>query len=379
MAEGEYTTLVDVFRAVPDPRKRRGQRYPWWLWWLLLTLVAAAMLSGQQHGRGIGQWVREHAAELRQALDWQGRCLPSEATLRRALRQVDLAALETALAGPSPEVVGNQVGLAMDGKALRGARAHGRRVHLVGLARHDGCVLSQVAVAEKSNEIPAAAKLLAGRDLTGMVLTVDAELTQRSIARRIRRQGGDYLMAVKDNQPTLRAAIETLFADPPWLTAERPREYRWWQTVEKGHGRLETRTLEASPSLNTYLDWPHLGQVLRRTCRRVCIATGEVTEQVHYGITSLAWDTASPAALERLWRGHWSIENRVHYVRDVSFGEDAHQAWRGQTPQAMAAIRNALITVVRRQGWRYLPDALRHYGANVQRTLATLGVSSPGL
>ncbi len=74
MANGEYTTLVDAFRAVPDPRKRRGQRYPWWL---LLTLIAAAMLSGQQHGRGIGQWVREHTDELRDALGWTGQRLPS--------------------------------------------------------------------------------------------------------------------------------------------------------------------------------------------------------------------------------------------------------------------------------------------------------------
>ena len=85
MAGSEYTTLVDAFRAVPDPRQRRGQRYPWWL---LLTLLAAAMLSGQQHGRGIGQWVREHTEELCDALGWTGRRLPSEATLRRAARQV---------------------------------------------------------------------------------------------------------------------------------------------------------------------------------------------------------------------------------------------------------------------------------------------------
>lgn len=370
MAEGQYTTLVEAFRAVPDPRKRRGQRYPWWL---LLTLVAAAMLSGQRHGRGIGQWVREHADELRQALGWTGRCLPSEATLRRALRQVDLAALEACLAGVVACDGAGTVGVAMDGKTLRGTRAHGRRVHLVGLARHDGVILTQVAVAEKSNEITAAPRLLAGRDLTGAVVTVDAELTQRPLARQMRRHGGDYLMAVKDNQPTLRAAIETLFAEPPWLATERAHEYRRHQTVEKGHGRVETRTLEASPSLNGYLDWPHLGQVLRRTCRRVRIATGEITEEVHYGVTSLAWERVGAATIERLWRGHWSIENRVHYVRDVSFGEDAQQAWRGQTPQALAAIRNALINLARRAGWRYVPDALRHYGANVQRALAALG------
>lgn len=371
MANGEYTTLVEAFQAVPDPRKRRGQRYPWWL---LLTLIAAAMLSGQQHGRGIGQWVHEHTDELREALGWMGQRLPSEATLRRAAREVDLGALEPCLAAiaiaAAPE---RMVGVAIDGKALRGVGAHGRAEHLVGLVRHDGRILTQVAVAEKSNEITAAPRLLAGRDLTGMVITVDAELTQRVLARQIRQQGGDYLMAVKENQPGLLAAIETLFADPPWLADERTREYRQQRTIDKGHGRLETRWLEASPSLNAYLSWPGVGQVLRRTCRRVQFATGESSEEVSYAVTSLSWETTTAATLERLWRGHWTIENRVHYVRDVTFGEDRHQAWRGHTPQALAAIRNALINLVREQGWTLIPDALRHYGANVRRALTVIG------
>jgi predicted transposase YbfD/YdcC len=371
MADGEYTTLADAFRAVPDPRKRRGPRYPWWL---LLTLIAAAMLSGQQHGRGIGQWVREHSDELCQALGWTGPRLPSEATLRRATQRVELNALEHCLeAVRSAPATGNHIGVAVDGKALRGVRAHGRPTHLVGMVRHDGRVLTQVAVAEKSNEITAAPRLLAGRDLGGTVTTVDAELTQRLIARQIRRQDGEYLMEVKENQPAMLAAIETLFTDPPWLVAERAGEYRRYRSSEKGHGRLETRVLEASPSLNAYLDWPGIGQVLRRTCRRVMVATGEVSEEVHYGVTSLPWETTSAAMLERLWRGHWTIENRVHYVRDVTFGEDRNQAWRGHTPQALAAMRNALINLVRDNGWKFIPDAIRHYGANVVRALTVIG------
>lgn len=371
MANGEYTTLVEAFRAVPDPRKRRGQRYPWWL---LLTLIAAAMLSGQQHGRGIGQWVREHTDEVRDALGWTGQRLPSEATLRRAARQVDLGALEPCLAAVAIAAAPDRtVGVAIDGKALRGVGAHGRAEHLVGLVRHDGRILTQVAVAEKSNEITAAPRLLAGRNLIGTVITVDAELTQRALARQIRQQGGHYLMAVKENQPSVLTAIETLFADPPWLVHERSDEYRHHRTLDKGHGRLETRALEASSSLDGYLDWPGLGQVMRRTCRRVQLATGEVSEEVSYAITSLPWATTSAATLERLWRGHWTIENRVHYVRDVTFGEDRHQAWCGQTPQALAAIRNALINLVRDHGWSLIPDAIRHYGANVRRALTVIG------
>ncbi len=144
--------------------------------------------------------------------------------------------------------------------------------------------------------------------------------------------------------------------------------------MEKGHGRLETRTLLASTSLNAYVRWPAVGQVLHRTCRRVHLATGEVTEDTRYAITSLTPVQASPAALERLWRGHWTIENRVHHVRDVSFGEDATRAFVGNTAHALASLRNALLNLIRAAGWTRIPDALRHYGARVERALTLIGV-----
>ncbi len=104
------------------------------------------------------------------------------------------------------------------------------------------------------------------------------------------------------------------------------------------------------------------------------LATGELSEEVSYAVTSLPWATTSAVILERLWRGHWTIENRVHYVCDVTFGEDRHQVWCGKTPQALAAIRNALINLVREHGWTFVPDALRHYGTNVRRALSLIGV-----
>ena len=159
----EYTTLAAALKGLPDPRQRRGQRYPWSL------LILAALLSGERHGRGIGQWVQEHAAELGDRLGWPGPQLPSEATLRRALRELDLGTLEDCLlrirpATESPKP-GRWQGQALDGKALRGARAHDRPIHLLGLVSHQGRVLAQLAVAEHANEITAAPALLAGRTL----------------------------------------------------------------------------------------------------------------------------------------------------------------------------------------------------------------------
>jgi predicted transposase YbfD/YdcC len=382
----QYTDLRAALAAVPDPRRRRGRRYPWPV---LLTLLAAGLVSGQKNIRAIAQWVAEHATELEPLVGLPTGRVPSAATLRRVLRAVDLVALEARIAGfvaelptapaPSPAGVPSApplpwVGLALDGKAVRGANRRGANVHLVGLVRHDdGRVLGQVAVADKSNEITAAPRLLARRDLGGTVTTMDALLTQRAVAAQIVAQGGHYLMVVKDNHPAMLAAITTLFERPPLPTATDHPDAA--TTCDKGHGRLEVRTLERSAALNAYLDWPAVGQVLRRTCQRVALTTGAIAEEVTYGVTSLPPTAASAAQVGALWRGHWAIENRVHYVRDVTWGEDAGQVRRGHAPQALAALRNALLSLLRALGWTQIADATRHYGAFAHRAITLL--SSP--
>jgi predicted transposase YbfD/YdcC len=355
---------------------------------VLLTLIAAALVSGQQSLRAIGQWVAEHAEEVGPLVALPPGRVPSASTLRRALRAVDVTALEAqmtqfvaALPAPPPPPAEERAtpplpwtGLAVDGKAVRGANRHGATVHLVGLVRHDdGRVLGQRAVADKSNEITAAPRLLAGRDLRGTVTTMDALLTQHELATQIRAQGGHYLMVVKANQPTLLAAIHTLFAQPPApLATDAADEV---STCDKGHGRLEIRTLARSAAPNDYLAWPDVGQVLRRTCQRVDLATGEIEEEVTYGLTSLPPAAATAAQVEALWRGHWTIENRVHRVRDGTWGEDACQIRVGHAPQALAALRNGLLSLLRALGWTQIADATRHYGAFAQRAITLL--SSP--
>ncbi len=367
----QYTDLVSALSDIPDPRQRRGQRYAWPV---LLTLVAAALVSGAQSVRAIGQWATERRDELVPLLGVPVGRLPSTATLRRALRAVDVTILEERLSRfamglPAPEAV--WTGLAVDGKAVCGANRHGAHVHLVSLTRHgDGCVLGQVAVAEKSNEITAVPGLLAGRDLTGAVVTMDSLLTQRRIAAQICAQGGHYLMVVKDNHLTLSTAIDRLFTDPPPPFATDHRDTV--TTLDKGHGRLETRTLECSSALVGYLDWPHAAQVLRRTCRRVILTTGVVQEETTYGITSLTADAVSVGELAAMWRSHWTIENKLHRVRDGTLAEDAGQVRTGTAPQALAALRNGVLSVLRAVGWTNIADAIRHYGAYAHRAIHLL-------
>lgn len=376
MDQPQYTTLSETLKVVFDPRNARGKRYPWHF---LLMLIVLALASGAQTVHAIADWILLHADEWRTPLAWPEKSLPSESTIRRTLRLIAPTQLEALLAGVPPAPVsvlnesGSLTGQSVDGKALRGACAHGQPTHLVSLVRHtDARILGQVAVPQKTNEITAVPALLAGRELQGTVTTMDALLTQRHIAQQILEQNGHYLMMVKANQTELHQAIVWLFDNPPWTKREQGREYWKHRTIDKGHGRIEYRTLESSTALCGYLHWPHVGQVLRRTCRRIHGKTGVLTDEIKYGITSLTPAQATAADLEKFWRGHWTIENSVHYVRDVTMGEDAGQVRTGHAPHVLAAFRNALLNLYRANGWTNMSDAVRYYGAKVSHAFQLL-------
>src|SRR5688572_12891731 len=112
---------------------------------------------------------------------------------------------------------------------------------------------------------------------------------------------------------------------------------------------------------------------MRRTCERTVVKTGKHSVEVSYGLTNLGSDEAQAEQLEALWRGHWTIENRKHYVRDVTLGEDRHPMYRGTAPQALAVLRNGLIDLWRHHGWRYITDAVRACAASLQDTLILIG------
>jgi len=387
MDQEECSTLLQVLQGIPDPRKARGQRYSWLL---LLTLVSAALVSGQKGGHAIAHWVSLHAAELRERLRPARASMPSESTLGRAVRDLDISVLEQRLALHAGHLAaqssqqgtvmtrGGEVlqGQALDGKEVRGVRAYGQPLHLLSLVQHgSGRILTQLAVEAKHNEITAAPQLLAGRELRGTVTTMDAMHTQVDLAEQILAQHGHYLMVVKKNQGELYDAIALLFNEPPWLPRERAAEYEVCCTTEKGHGRLERRVLETSPALSDYLDWPGVGQVMRRHYKRITLKTGEVSSETTYGITSLPFTEVGAAGLEQLWRGHWTIENRVHRVRDGTMGEDASQIHVGHAAHALAALRNSILNLFRQRGWANIADAFRYYDAAVQDILDLIGVT----
>jgi hypothetical protein len=224
MAPREDSTLAVHLRMLPDPRGKQGKQYQWWH---LLLIVGWAMLCGQKVVRGMAEWAQTHAPLILEALGEGLPRVPSESTLRRALRHIDatqLAAEVTAFGqdrGAAMRQTAEQTegwrGQAVDGKELRGANKHGAKLHLVSVVeQRSGIILGQQPVPAKTNEIKAVPALLVGRDLRGVVITSDALLTQRALAQQIRDQGGHYLMGVKANHPALYEDIRILFAEPYW-------------------------------------------------------------------------------------------------------------------------------------------------------------------
>jgi predicted transposase YbfD/YdcC len=381
MDQPQCSRFFDFLKKVPDLRRARGKRYPWEG---ILAIIALGLAHGQKTVWGIARWAQLHSSEILRSLAIAMRGIPGPATFYRALRGVDIEALEEAGSAYGEEVdrdppsqeeaEDGQVclrGQAVDGKELRGTGRYDRPVRLVSMVRHGtGTTLGECQVPDKASELSALPALFDGRELSGTVTTLDALYTHRTVAQRILDHGGHYLMLVKGNQPELLEAIETLFKE-----SALPGEARWQDTQwHKERGRLEMRRVVASELLNDYLDWPGVGQVLQRTCVRITQKTQKKSREVSYAVTSATHEQASAQQIAMLWRGHWSIENKSHYVRDETLGEDRGQIHVGHAPHALAALRNGLLTALRQQGWTSIADALRAYEAPSTQAFTLLGL-----
>ncbi len=380
--------LLAAFARVPDPRRPHGRRFPLAA---ILALAVTALLANHLSVLAIAQWGKRQSPLVLAALGFLDGVTPHQTTLQRLFRKLDplpLALILTDCFAP-PRSPDNDprgsIGIAFDAKAQRGRLACADQpeypVHMLSAVVHDlGIVLAQLPLdhtGEKAEaELSAAPTLVARLDWTGCVLTGDALYCHADLCTTVRDAGGDYLLIVKENQATLLRAITTLFASradaalraaslPPW-------DMREATTVDKGHGRLDVRHLVASTELNDYLDWPGVAQVLmieRRWWER-----GEEKTAVRYGITSLPSASAGANRLLTLVRGHWQIENGLHYVKDVTLGEDRSLIHKGHGPSNMAILRDTVVSVLHRAGWRTIAERLRCYSGDVHAALALLGI-----
>jgi predicted transposase YbfD/YdcC len=199
--------------------------------------------------------------------------------------------------------------------------------------------------------------------LTDRVCTADALHTHRDLCQLIRDRGGHYLLFVKENEPHLHQALQWYFDDPG--PADRSA-----QTRERARGRVERRSIRVTGELTSYLaHWPGIQQQAELT--RMVQHKSRLQEETVYVITSLPEEEAGPERLLELARGQWSIESR-HWIRDCVFGEDRSCLRTGNGPQIMAALRNLVISLIRRLGTRQITAARRHFAAHPRKALALL-------
>jgi len=243
-----------------------------------------------------------------------------------------------------------------------------------GKRRAEGTPEEELAQEKAEAELGIAPALLQMLSVRSRVVTGDALYCQHALCAQIRAQGGQYLFVIKRNQPELLEEVAVLFDQPPpgesFTTASSQRTWR---------GRHEVRTLTASAALADYLGelgWVGAPQVLRLES---CVTylggprRGQTSRLVRYFLTSLGPQVPTRRLL-RLIRQHWHIENRLHYVRDVTLGEDASPVRSAAAPQVLAALRNAILGLLRQQGYTNIAEALRHFAWAPGAALHLLGL-----
>jgi predicted transposase YbfD/YdcC len=359
--------LLEALDSIPDPRKKRGVRHRFGA---ILFISICAVVSGAKSFAAIAEWAADAANST---LSEIGIKPPNTSTIRRALSAFTgdgfdtttgswlagrLAATRVATPGR-----GRRRAIAVDGKVLRGSRNGDERARMLMAALdHDsGVTLGQVDVDTKTNEIPMFPVLLDTiTDLEGVVVSADALHAQREHAEYLHKRGAHYMLTVKGNQPGLREQLASL----PWNAV--PTGHK---ETETSHGRRVTRTYQVV-TIAAGILFPHAAQALRivRTRKRKG-STKKATRETVYAVTSLTAAQAQPAELAGYVRRHWHVENKLHWVRDVTMGEDLSRTRTGGGPRMMASLRNLALSILRLAGHANIAKALRHNARKPKRAI----------
>ncbi|GAA3517992.1 putative transposase YbfD/YdcC [Streptosporangium album] len=386
------SSLVSRLARVPDRRRLRGRRHP--LPVVPVLTACATPVVGNDSVAAIRQWAARTSQEVLESLGARrdpllGRSVvPGERTFRRVPADLDADALEVATCGYAADVVrgiapvpviartpgpaeceerravrdtarnpapaGLLPGVAVDGKALRGARTADGRVFPVGaIAHRGGVVLGQRRVPDKRGENTVVKELLTPLDLAGMVVALDALHTTKKTARLITQTlHAHYLLILKGNQPPARQAARLLLTgtDAEFVEATDVDD-------DRGHGRVERRTLRTAPADATLL--PGARQVFRLRRDSGDLDGVWTGKEIVFGVTSLPADLAGPEHLNFHERAHRCVENRLHWVRDVTFHEDSSQLRTGTAPRPLAGFRNLAINTFRLDGRANIAHARR--------------------
>jgi len=334
------------FQPLDDPRgPSRWHRLDEMLIIAILAVLcgASGWTEVQQFGQAKLKWLKTFLT--------LAHGIPSHDTFGRLFAALDPTQLEQCFLNWTASLAQSSVGklVAIDGKMIRRSfdRASGKAaIHMISaFAAHNRLVLGQLAVDGKSNEITALPKLLELLDLQGATVTVDAMHCQKDTAAAIRQAKADYLMQVKANQPSLHENVKLFF--------DEAIEHRWQhtghayhQTVEKDHGRIETRRCWSTWEvgwLKKHVDWPGLASLACVEAERRI--AGKVSCERRYYLSSI--DGRDAAVVLEAIRGHWSIENALHWCLDVCFDEDQHRLRQGHAAENFSRLNRLAMNLLR--------------------------------
>lgn len=353
--------VMDVFVGIRDPRQAKKVEHDLVE---LLVIAVCGVLAGADDFVEIEEWAKEKR-------DWFKRYLrlehgiPSHDTFGRVFAAIDADAFGAAfrrwVSSIVPNLEKDEV-VAIDGKtSRRSGKVNATPLHLVSaFAAGAGLVLGQRATAAKSNEKTAIAELLATLALEGCIVTIDAMGTQPSIAQAIRDRGANYILSVKDNQPTLADSMQDFFV--AFQAAPDKTPHRFEEIVEKNHGRFEVRRCYAFDQLDCLHAperWPDLKSFAVIASERTI--KGKTTLEYRFYISSLPADAVQ---INRGVRQHWRVENNLHWCMDVAFGDDQMRVRTGNAAHNFAVMRHFALNLIR------LDPVKRKGGLKVRRLIA---------
>jgi len=385
----DAASLYQAFEHVKDGRKRKGKRYPLAL---ILTLILLGKMAGETKLDGIIDWIYERQEEIKMLLNWP-KGFPVSKTYSDALAKCDhhevarviaqvimkARAVERCQDEPSRLLAQKEpnddhlIHTAVDGKILRGTLKHDRddqpKVHLLSFYEcESGIVLDQFLVNKENNEESACKAILHPLLVKGRIISADAIFTCRGWCAAVDAYNGYYIIPVKENTPAVLRDLTDFFEDEG---IDR-KEFDYHKETNKGHGRLEVREIWTSTQMNDWFEkeWAHIAQVfmIRRTVKR----RGKERIEVVYGMTNVPRKKANAKRVLELNRKHWYIENRLHYRRDVTLGEDASQIRSHGAPEVIAALNGGLLALLDFIGVKNVAKQMRHFCAQPRDALRLL-------
>lgn len=357
------TSLWYFLHTIPDHRRAQGRRHPLPT---VLILAILAIACGATSYQAISEWAINYQDHLREKVSFVAFHTPDKATFHRVFAHLNIEAFEQSLGEWLQTIITTSEG---EGIAIDGKTTAKDRFHLVAAFAHQAkSVLFQKGTTVKGKELIIGPQVLDRVYVKDRIITADALHAQKHFCGTIASRGGGYVIVVKGNQEKLQHDIKLFFENLPFKA-----NLESFQTLEKNKGRVEKRTIWMSKDLTDYLDWPGLTHVFK--VQRDRSDKKQKSTEIVYGIASLPEEYSSIRDLSKYLRGHWSIENNLHRVRDVSFSEDKSTIRKGHAPEVMAGLRNLVISIFQRGNVKSYPQAFRRFSAHPEELFTFLGLN----